>query len=493
MAQLYKEHAHTDDYVLDSVYSPRTPTNSPFVRSRIISRTEGDFLAFPVKIVEKQTAKNFTYSKEKPICGIPHLPRIGDLNLLKRSPRQTECSSNQSTTTNGKHQNLKGQPHGVLLFCLGISAGILSSFLANQREVDKLNQLLKQKNNLVEDLQDELEMKDSLTVKELAVEDDESQDTHHDSLYNGCSHSPEAKLNIQMESDQGKYHDDETEVKSLSKIEAELEAELERLELSMITRSLEGKLSNLVELEPDFLPDVAVGELKADLFSRQTGDQAYPDQDEGDDSITHPADYAVSPTELSLRLHEVIESRLEARVKELEAALQNSQRRFQFAKYDRIESWRKFPSSDDISSSDPASPVHENEPPCASHPVVINLPDEAQETNEANDLFSMLNDSEDDKTHVITNSSHGTSSRPCELSPCQAPKEGWVEGNIDPCVDEEAYNTMSFDLSSSTESDGDSEDEIEKLLIQHIVERARKQGSSVILDAQKALFSGNEY
>ena len=40
-----------------------------------------------------------------------------------------------------------------------------------------MNDLLKQTENLVQDLQDELEMKDSLTVKELAIEDYGSQDT----------------------------------------------------------------------------------------------------------------------------------------------------------------------------------------------------------------------------------------------------------------------------------------------------------------------------
>lgn len=475
MAQLYKEHAHTD--VLDSVRSPRTPSNSPFV-----TRVRGDFRKLPVNIVEKQPVKDFHHSQEKPIGGVPHLPKLEDFSLRKRAPRRTERSSNQ---------NSEGQPHGVLLFCLGISAGILSSFFANQQEVDNLNLLLRQTKNLVEDLQDELEMKDSLTVKELAVEDDESQDTHHDSLDYGHSHSPEAKLDDSMFPDHGKCHDEKAEVKSLSKIEAELEAELERLELTMNACSLEGKLNNLVEMEPDFLPDVAVGEFKAEIFSRQTVGQAYADQDGSGNSTAHPADYAVSPRELSLRMHEVIESRLEARVKELEAALQNCQRKFQFGEYDHIESWRKFPNSDAESLSNPASPVHENEPSHASNPVVITLLDEAQETNKANDMFSKMNDSKDYKPHGIISSSSGSSSAPREQSPSQVEK-GWMDNHEDPCLDEEAYNTMFYDPSSSRESDGGSQDEIEMLLIQHIVERARKQGSSVILNAQKALFSGNE-
>ncbi|KAG9153225.1 hypothetical protein Leryth_021245 [Lithospermum erythrorhizon] len=491
MAQLYKEHHHTDAYILDTFHSPRTPSNSSFFasgRSRMSSGTGDDFLELPVKIDEKQPEKNVTYLEEEPICGIPSLPRIGDLNLRKRAPRRPERSSNLSATDNGKHQSFEEPPHGVLLFCLGISAGMLSSFVANQQEVDKLNQQLRLTKNLVEDLQDELEMKDSLTVNELAVEDDESQDTHHDSLDNGHSLSPEAKLDDSMEHDHVRCHDEEAEVKSLGKIEAELEAELERLELNMNSCNLEGKLSNLVELEPDLLPDVSVGEFKADLFSRQTGGQSYyADQDGRGISTIHPANYAVSPRELSLRLHEVIESRLEARVKELEAALQNSQRKFQVAEYDHIESWRKFSSSDAEYSSNPTSPVQENEPSCASHPVVINLPDEAQQANLANDLISKLNNSVDDKLHGIISSTHGTSSHSHKQSPCQV-QEGWMDNHVDPCLDEEVYNTLSYELSSSRERH--SQDECPEK--QHIVERARKQGSSVILNAQKALFSGNE-
>lgn len=99
--------------------------------------------------------------------------------------------------------------------------GTISSFLKNKREMEKLDKLLKHKENLVQDLQEELEMKDSLTVKELAVEDYESQG-------NSC--------------------DKMAEEESLSKIEAELEAELERLESNMNSTRFEAKLSNATEV-----------------------------------------------------------------------------------------------------------------------------------------------------------------------------------------------------------------------------------------------------
>lgn len=118
--------------------------------------------------------------------------------------------------------------------------GIISSILANKQEVEILKNSLKQTENLVQDLQEELEMKDSLTVKELATEDFESQD---DRCFDDTVHALSLEHNLVEEN-----CDEKAEVKSISNIEAELEAELQRLESNMISSSLKGKLSNLVEV-----------------------------------------------------------------------------------------------------------------------------------------------------------------------------------------------------------------------------------------------------
>lgn len=138
------------------------------------------------------------------------------------------------------------------MFCLGISIGIICSYIGNRREVEKLRGLLKQTENLVQDLQEELEMKDSLTVKELANENYESQEA--------CDNSfPERAMNLSsLEHDtdnltkfDGKesYHQKvEERPESMSKIEAELEAELERLGLNMNVLNLEQRLPDLGEV-----------------------------------------------------------------------------------------------------------------------------------------------------------------------------------------------------------------------------------------------------
>lgn len=118
--------------------------------------------------------------------------------------------------------------------------GVVSSFLANKQEAEKMKCLLKQTESLVQDLQEELEMKDSLTVKELAAEDFELQDVHTDHGVDDTGHS----LSLEEKSDE-EYCSQKAEEKSLNEIEAELEAELQRLESSINSSSLEGKLCNL--------------------------------------------------------------------------------------------------------------------------------------------------------------------------------------------------------------------------------------------------------
>jgi hypothetical protein len=56
------------------------------------------------------------------------------------------------------------------MFSSGVGIGIISSSLSNKKDVDSLKGTLKRMENLVQDLQDELEMKEGLTVKELPNE-----------------------------------------------------------------------------------------------------------------------------------------------------------------------------------------------------------------------------------------------------------------------------------------------------------------------------------
>lgn len=468
MAQLYKEHGEVEDYIFSSNSSPWTPTARPFVvtdGSKIISRANSNSLNAPRGAGHHKPQDNF--SSMNTVFGVPQLPSVGSMELLRKDKVKDHYGrfSDSIGMNNETHSSLQGSSHRMLLFCLGISVGIVSSFWKNRKEMDKLNELLRQSENLVQDLHEELEMKDSLTVKELAIEDCESQDTHNDSSNNGSLRAPSLKGNLDKLSTN--YDEDcqspKTEEESRSKIEAELEAELERLELSMNSSKLEGKLAELDELDPDFVTDLAKGELRTEFFNRQAGGQPYADQDGSGTSTPHPVNYAVSPRELSLRLHEVLQSQLEERVKELEMALQNSDRKVRYMEAELASSWRDSSNSEGGSSSTHGSPITKVEQRTADQPMAINLCGDALDAyNEAYNVFTRINSEEDVAVASgVKDINHQENSRSREHN------FDWIENDW---------------------MNGGSDDEKEKLLIRHLVEKARK-GSPAVLNVQRALFS----
>jgi len=100
-----------------------------------------------------------------------------------------------------------GSNDPVLVLCVGISIGIMSSFVANQTELNKVRAESKQTENLGKELEDD-------------IHDGEKQ----------CDEKTAENS------------------ESISKIEAELEAELERLEINMISSNIETKLSDVFEV-----------------------------------------------------------------------------------------------------------------------------------------------------------------------------------------------------------------------------------------------------
>lgn len=144
-----------------------------------------------------------------------------------------------------------GSRDGTVLFCIGISIGIISSFITNKSEVDKLRELLKQSENLVQDLQEELEMKDSLTVKELANENNESRHTHDNFISRRAVNeflTEQCDSSTRDDGEDSHFQKAGENSECISKIEAELEAELERLGLNMNASTPERRLSEVVEV-----------------------------------------------------------------------------------------------------------------------------------------------------------------------------------------------------------------------------------------------------
>ncbi|KAK4358000.1 hypothetical protein RND71_023610 [Anisodus tanguticus] len=222
---------------------------------------------------------------------------FSDLDSLIMIPQKI-CSTD-CTSDSGAPFNSTGIPNGMALLYMGIITGMMSAIIANRREIEKVKEKLKWTKNLVHELEE-------LTVKEIA----------DDGYENPNSYSPSSENTNHLSAEK---HE------SMSEIEEELEAELERLEMSLKVE----RISDFVELDPEDEVDVAQGDLKLDCVNVLSPGSSQSDRDTSGACIAHskPANYPVSLRELSLRLHEVIESRLEARIKELETALGHSQNR----------------------------------------------------------------------------------------------------------------------------------------------------------------------
>ncbi|KAH8487170.1 hypothetical protein H0E87_025947 [Populus deltoides] len=508
MAQLYKEHARMEEYVLSALRSPSTIMKPLLITdgTQIISRADRDSLSAQI------ASDNNRWHKEEIVCGVPPLPKIGFSDHLKKIKSKSGKRQNERWSSSQKHlQSPNGSHDGTVLFCLGVSIGIISSLIANGREVNQLKEDVKHTQNLVQDLQEELEMKDSLTVKQLANENNESQDTCDNSFHYRASnpHLLIQNVNDSINNIGAVSYNEYTEQspESMSKIEAELEAELERLGLNMNPSGPPRRLSELVELDPDSTADFARGELMLDMVNGQAAAQSESNRDARGTSPTCSANYAVSPRELSLHLHEVIQSRLHERVKELETALQNSQRKVQLLESEHKNVQRLLSTTELRYSSGEVSPVVEGDFSCIDQPLVMNLSREALDAyneayeelnkmNESEEEDSLSGDFEDNQAGLLlfdqrvswgqngrANGSFSLSSHNQEKTPNDlhtGPLKSSAEYGAG--IEELLYDRISEDENS------DCDGEMEKQLIQQIVEKTKK-GSPVVLNAQRLLFS----
>ncbi|RVX02585.1 hypothetical protein VitviT2T_000038 [Vitis vinifera] len=520
-SQLYREHENMNEYEFSSLPSPYTPTVRPLLAtdgSRVISRVGGGSfraeLQFESEKKKLHKGDGTHLEENETLLGLPPLPSIGSLQLpwkLKQNVRKgrVQRSSSPGIRASSEAFHSQGSPNGMFLFFLGITIGVMATLVASKREVDKLNEQLKQTENLVEDLHEELEMKDFLTVKDLTNEGFESMKTNDCSFNSGIptSVSLEQEFNRSTKFNAKEPDNQNTENSELiSKIEAELEAELERLEQNMKASSSLERLSDFVGLDPDFIADVVQGELRVDTLNRQPGEQSDSDLDVSGSSTHHSANYAVSPRELSLRLHEVIQSRLEARIIELEAALQNNQKRPHSMRQESIISTREL-YSEVGSLSTQESPIFMDEG--TNHPMVINLSGETLEAyNEAcEEISKMLRTGEEVPPETIYNTDHIKEMHPFDrelslggnggnggsIMHQDITGERWLSRNLvcDMIRSWEERTSRSWGSNEVGESEDDEEDEMGKLLIKQIVEKTR-QGSAAVLHAQRMLYSMND-
>ncbi|KAL2935576.1 Protein POLAR LOCALIZATION DURING ASYMMETRIC DIVISION AND REDISTRIBUTION [Bienertia sinuspersici] len=464
MAQMHREHAEMKEYLRIPLSSPYAPALRPFLVTdgrQVISRMRSD--------LRDELRKEDRPKADDEVFGVPYLPKIittGD------SKKRLSKGKNQIGTSNISRKSIQfdtrdGSSSGQVLFSLGISIGVMCAMKANEVEMVKLKKSMKQSENLVKDLQEELEMKDSLTVKELA-NDDDSQDMH-ESL---CGHEKMNLFSNQVDTSMPiRYADEEsgslTKIESMSNIEAELEAELERLELSMNGSAVQRKSSDdIEEFDQEIASELVHGELNADLFRGESSSEPTPDRGSTPQSVKE----GVSPRDLSLRLHEVIQTRLQERIMELEAELARSHKRIQHLESEK-SSWREVSQSE--TSSTIGSPM--------AQPLVMNLSGDALDAY--NEVFGEIN--------TLNGSRNGDS-----LIRSSNQQDDLIALNqLDDFGDklngiQKVGTKIPSNEVSPNEYDNKDDGDDDLLLIQQIVEKARK-GSPAILRAQKAMVWSN--
>ncbi|KAK9105272.1 hypothetical protein Scep_022116 [Stephania cephalantha] len=517
VSQLYREHVEMEELVFSSLPSPSALSVRPLLvsdGSRIISRSSSSLCGVQSKGGESKWSSSFPVENE---CNLEEESLLGSVSMqLPKKPKQKRAKRQhgKSSHLNTVFLDKQGSPDGMFLFCIGVTVGVISTILANKREVDKLNELLKQTNSFVQDLQEELEMKDSLTVKELTNESYDSQGTNDHSLHSQAPNVFASSLELdKISSNDIKILEDKNlyvNSDPMSKIEAELQAELEKMELNMNSSSFYGQFSDHVELDQDFAVDIVQGELRADkvnglvIDSVEDGTGASTDQQKN-------VNYAVSPRKLSMRLHEVLQSRLEERINELETALQNSQRRNTFMESYQINSWKDYSNSEKENLTQESCRMGEadNSMTCA---FCLNLSEGALDAyNEAYDEFDKQNVKDGDDSSRITctiNQAHMEKLRPfdhdiiCDRNGVEQngslrhveklqerDSHTLIDSKIPTWEERVSSSQESYEVSANNDEteDDDQEEEMAQLLKQ-VLEKS-KQGSPLVLNAQRALLS----
>ncbi|KAF3567120.1 hypothetical protein DY000_02019496 [Brassica cretica] len=416
---------HREEYMLSPFPSPCVAVSRPLVvtdGTKVISKNNGDSIG--------QRAQS---------CGIPQLRKLEASGLYVK--RRVEKTSR--TSDNGI-----GSKDAALLLCVGISIGIMSSFVANQTEVNKVKAELKETESLVKDSEDGLETKDSLT---------ENDDLHYGEKTAGNS-------------------------ESIGEIEAELVAELERLQINMNSSNIETQPSDVFELDQDFEVEFAQGELRDDdQVERQRFDETESNQEEPCGNFTpESGNYTVSPRELSLRLHKVINSRCEERIKELEIALQESQRKVEQLVMEADEKKKSYSRLCESHAVKRDSIRKHNNPVVEVQPLVMNLAGPALDA--FNDSYEELMDIKDDSEEEDLPYEMSVTSKSSPWS-----HKDYRKASSRTSEDVNFFNLQDLlGLSDEEGEDGESESEMEKQLIKQIVEKT-KQGSSSVFNAQKML------
>ncbi|OMO61576.1 hypothetical protein CCACVL1_23409 [Corchorus capsularis] len=214
---------------------------------------------------------------------------------------------------------------------VGIGFCLLHLIAESKNELQKMTELRTQMETLLQNVKEELKNKDLPVVKKL-----ESNEGVDESLgfESGLISNEVLLFDQSLKSEDDVPRDDEyLELEGMGRLEAELEAELERLQHHLDS----GKLSTDPSQEP-MEESISSSTASARSFSISYGEVIDPTND-GQEEDFADSYSGVPPFELARKLHELLETRQQERIRELEAALERA--REELCEKEREISWWK--------------------------------------------------------------------------------------------------------------------------------------------------------
>lgn len=237
-----------------------------------------------------------------------------------------------NSASGAKWENKRGRLGSSLkglLFNFGVGVGMMFTVMSNMREVRRLTLLLKEAESLIKDLEDELEGQDDSNSDLGSFRNETTLKQRQSFITNTLrkvKSATESLCSMRMTLSNEPAASSTIEhvpSKDMSKLEAELEAELERMELSLgdgDNPKLRNKSTGSVELDGE-VGSLVRGELTIFGLPHEVEVDSDDDSSSSSHEDLHARNYAVSPRALAKRLHEVLEARQEERITELEAEL----------------------------------------------------------------------------------------------------------------------------------------------------------------------------
>eukprot|EP00250_Pteridium_aquilinum_P000772 c10936_g1_i1 orf=587-3496(+) len=275
--------------------------------------------------------------------------RSGCLPFQIKSSGQEKARRECAAFLGGDNSESKGSGNNllkVLLFNFGVGVGMMFAIMSNKHCTTQLIRLVEEALCVLKDLEGEVQGR-----KKLRFEFYNARDTREDVLAEQ-SHAVSKivkriielveQVRVSLSKDSASVSAvDYRQSKEMARLEAELEAELERMEMNLGV----GDVSELCQRSSGVSEDdqeigfLVQGELSARGIPCDDV-EAHSEKGDGRDSSYEVIHGVVSPVELAKRLHEVLEDRQDRKILELEAEIKHLDSRLQ-AKEKEFQVWRQ--------------------------------------------------------------------------------------------------------------------------------------------------------